>query len=437
VIIDQRVEQDWAARLAALLPAALFVGITSMTGEQLGHAVEAIELVKFLSPATPVVFGGIHASLLPKQAAAAPGIDLVVVGEGEAVIGEIVDWCQGKTALSAIRGICYRDGERLVRTPARDLLDIASLKMPAWHLIKPARYTDFTVQAGRGCPHACSFCYNQRFNRGRWRARSPAAVVEELCLLYRQFGVRDFHFIDDNFFTDFERVAAICRLIIDHGLQLRWKSSCRADYFKRLTPELVDLLKQSGLALLFVGGESGSPTVLVRINKQIRVEDLLATARLSRQYELPVSVSFMAGFFFETDEDREMTYDLMDKMKEINPAMSFEGVNVYTPYPGTDLFEEARMHGLVASGDLAGWTGFVFNRSNLPWYTKQENRTLENISFLSRFVFWEISIRQRFLKTYHYPFFWFLRVCALLRWHWRFFGFAFEWDLFRLLSRKV
>ena len=420
-----------------MLPRTVFVGVTSMTGEQLKYAIELVNLVKAMSPDTPVVFGGIHASLLPEQAAKTEGIDIVAIGEGEGIISEIIDYYEGRAALKDIKGICYVQGGETITAPARELMDLENLKTPSWHLIDIKNYMDFTVQGGRGCPHACTFCYNIKFNRRMWRFRRPESIIEEVKLLHLKYGVDSFHFIDDNFFTNFDRVEELCELIVKNNLNIRWKSSFRADYFQKLTPSFVDLLKNSGVRLLFVGGESGSPEILEKINKKISVEDIISTAEISKKYNLPTSISFMSGFPFETEEDRGMTYDLMDTIKKINPDISIEGTNVFTPYPGNELYEESIRCGLVEPESLSSWSTFVYNRSNLPWFSEAENRMIDNISFISRFVFWEKAIQERFLKIYYYPFYWLLRMSALVRWRLRIFKYAFEWDVFRMFRKKI
>jgi len=175
---------------------------------------------------------------------------------------------------------------------------------------------------------------------------------------------------------------------------------------------------------------------LKRIRKGITVEDNISMAEVSKKYNLQTVVSFMSGFPFETQADRYMTYDLMDKLHAINPELRINGANVYTPYPGNDLFDESKKYGLVPPPTITGWTTFVFNMSNLPWLTRSENRMLENISFITRFYFWYKSLKQRFLKVYHYPFYWVLRSSAILRWKFRAFRFAFEWDLFRVIRKN-
>lgn len=436
IIVDQRVEPDYADTIRNLLPQALFVGITSMTGEQIRYAVELIALVKSCSPSMPVVFGGAHASLLPEQVIQTEGIDVVVVGEGEGVIADLALCFQRRMELADVQGIYFKRENGIFSTPARDLLDMEDCLPPSWDLIDTGRYTDFTIQAGRGCPYSCTYCYNMKYNRGIWRFRSPEAIVNEIKYLSVTKGITEFFFVDDNFFSSFDRVERICNLIIWSGLRITWKATCRADYFSKFSPFFIELLKKSGVAQLFVGGESGSPGVLKRINKKITVEDILTTAHISREYDLPTSISFMTGFPFETEQDRKLTLGVMDRIKAIHPAISMDGINIYTPYPGNELYEESKKYGLIEPASLPEWSLYVFNLGNLPWFSKSHNRMLENLSFISRFCFWQGAIKERFLKRRYYPFYCFLRLSALVRWRWRAFCYAFEWDVFRLIRRK-
>lgn len=437
VIVDQRVEKDYVRRIQELLPEVLFVGITSMTGEQLRYAVELIHLVKTLSPPTPIVFGGIHASLLPEQTIRQKGVDLVAVGEGEATLPDIIRFYQRDIDIRDVKGIYYQKDGTIFSTPPVGLMDLETLKLPAWHLIDKNRYTEFGIQCGRGCPYQCTFCYNLKYNQRRWRFRNPEAILEEITFLTTEFGVHQINFLDDNFFTNLKRIEELCELIVRHDIRFKWGTTCRADDFKKFTPEFIDLIKRAGVETLFVGGESGSPKILKKIKKGITIDDLVSMAEISKKYDLFTVVSFMSGFPFETKEDRCLTYDLMDKISTISPNLRVNGANVYTPYPGNDLFEEAvEKYGLVPPPDLTGWDTFVFNMSNLPWLSNAENERLENISFITRFYFWHKSLKARFLKRWHYPFYWFLRISAIVRWKLRFFKFACEWDLFRAIRKK-
>ncbi len=437
VIIDQRVDKNYVRHIKELLPQALFAGITSMTGEQLRYAVELIDLVKHISPDTPVVFGGVHASLLPEQTIRHEGVDMVAVGEGEIMLPDIMRYYQGKIDVTDIKGIFYKRDGAILSTPPAGLMNLEDLKIPAWRLIDKHKYTEFGIQCGRGCPFQCTFCYNLKYNKRRWRFRKPEFILEEIRFLTTKFEVHQINFLDDNFFTNFRRVEELCKRIIEHKIHIKWGTTCRASDFKRFTPEFVDTIKRAGLQTLFVGGESGSPKILKKIKKQITVEDLISMAEVTKKYDLFTVVSFMSGFPYETQEDRNMTYDIMDKISKINPELRVNGANIFTPYPGNDLFEESiEKYSLAPPAELTEWDTFVFNMSNLPWLSKSKNNMLENISFITRFYFWHKAIKERFLKFWHYPFYWFLRISAIVRWKLRFFKFAFEWDLFRIIRKN-
>lgn len=436
VIIDQRIEKNYVDKIKELLPHALFVGITSMTGEQLTYAVELIRLVKSILPDSPIVFGGIHASMLPEQVIQQHGVNMAVVGEGESVIKDIADYYKNKTDIRNIKGIYYKVKNQIFSTPPRELMDLEKIKMPSWHLIDKNKYSEFGIQCGRGCYHKCTFCYNIKYNQQKWRFKKSEAIIEEIKFLHFKYKIKKIIFLDDNFFTKFDRVAEICELIISNNITIKWSSTCRSDYYKRFTPEFIHILKRSGMETLFVGGESGSPEILKRIKKGITVEDNKSMAEVAKKYTLDTVVSFMSGFPYETKKDRYMTYDLMDDIHTMSPVLTINGANVFTPYPGNDLFEESKMYGLVAPDTISGWSNYVFNMSNLPWLTKSENKMLENISFITRFYFWNKNIKARFLKAYYYPFYWFLRASAIIRWRLRFFTFAFEWDMFRIIRKR-
>jgi radical SAM superfamily enzyme YgiQ (UPF0313 family) len=435
IIIDQRIDNNYKKTIRQFIEETIFVGVTSMTGEQLRYAIELVQFVKFLKPDMPVVFGGIHASLLPEQTVLHPGIDMVVVGEGEDVVVDIARHYERKLPLDSIQGIYYKTNGTIRTTPLRDPINLETLRAPAWHLISKNHYSNFGIQCGRGCPHQCAFCYNRTFNRQQWRFRNPAQILEEIRFLYHTHDIRELIFLDDNFFTNFDRVAELCGLIIKHDILIQWSTTCRADYFARFTPSFVSMLKQSGMKLLFVGGESGSPEILKRIRKGITTEDILTMARVTRQYDIHVIVSFMLGFPFETPRDHALTFSIMDTIQRMSSAVCVNGVNIYTPYPGTELFDESQRNGFKPPRTLAGWSTYVYNMSNLPWLTHAKNSMLENISFISRFYFWHDHIKRSFLKYYYYPFYWFFRLSAVIRWKTRLFNQAVEWSLFRYIRK--
>jgi radical SAM superfamily enzyme YgiQ (UPF0313 family) len=432
VIVDTRLAgTDFKSVIKQHLAEALFVGLSTMTGQQIHHALEVAAWIRQIDPAMKLVWGGIHPSLLPEETIRHPLVDMVVVGEGEETIVELAQaLSQGREPVE-VRGLCYknRQGE-IVKHQPRPLLDLSRVATPSWHLVNVDDYSEIGVQAGRGCPWRCRFCYNIQYNERRWRAKSVDQIMDELQLLKRRYGVNQVTFYDDNFFSNPKRVRELAERMVAENLGIRWSTTCRADYLAHYDDDFIDLLKRSGVHILFVGSESGSPKVLKYISKDITTDDIQGMARTTRKHGLRVHTSFMLGFPVENEEDRRLTYAMMDKIREIDPQIYITTTCIYTPYPGNEMFNDAVNAGFRPPSDLEGWSRFTFFECQLPWLKPRDRRRLESLAFITRFVFWHREIKERYLKWYYYPFYYPLRLSALLRWRLRWFAGAWEWKAF-------
>ncbi len=429
-VVDERVEPDARGALLGALDGALFLGLSAMTGHQLGHALGIARSARARAPQLPLVWGGVHPSLVPEQTLRHPLVDMVVVGEGEQTVVELARALRSGDALAEIQGLAWKDADGLQLNPPRPLADLAALPTPPWERVDLARYAEITVQTGRGCPFGCRFCYNQRFNERRWRPRPLPAILEEIALLAK-LGARAIHFVDDNFFSDPGRAWCLLERMVESGAVLPWNATARADIVAELDEGQAALLRRAGLELLFVGCESGSQRVLDSIHKGISVQQVEAMARSTARHDLPAMATFMLGLPGETAADRALTFDLMDRMLGSDPALSISQLCMYTPYPGTDMFVDAVDAGFVAPTELEGWGRFSFLECNLPWLDPREQERLADLAAISRFVFWHREMKADYLRLHHLPAYWALRASALVRWRLRRFGHAWEWRLFR------
>jgi radical SAM superfamily enzyme YgiQ (UPF0313 family) len=435
VIIDTRIESDYKEKIRHHLPECLFVGITSMTGMQIQYALQVAALIREIDPQKTIVWGGIHATILPEQTLADPRIDIVVAGEGEEVIVELANCLAGASELRTVRGIYFQDElGKAIFTGQRPFLDMNTVPMPAWHLVDVSKYSEIGVQTARGCPYRCRFCFNPLYNGRKWRAKDADLVIEELRVLKEKYNVNHVVFYDDNFFSNLKRARYLCQEIVDNNLDIRWSTTCRADILaRRIDEDFAVLLKKAGVHILFVGSESGSQRILTEvINKQITTEDIIGMAVMTRKYQLRVHTSFMSGFPGESASERRLTFNLMDRILEINPDLYITTICIYTPYPGNPLYDEIVAKGLFNPPEaLEEWSRLTFFNCQLPWLSLKECTMLENLSFIARFVFWHKEIKERYIKPYQYPAYLFFRADALLRWKFRFFNYAPEWKLFR------
>ena len=230
----------------------LFVGITSMSGLQIRYGLEFAKKVRAENPSCPIVWGGVHPTLLPEQTAASKYVDVVVRGEGEVTIRELANTIDATENIENVKGVTCRMGGRILTAPDREFIDLDSLPLGLpYYLLQRDRYPSLKagrihIQTSRGCPHRCGFCYNSLFNRGIWRCKSPERVLDEIEHVILEFPeVKCIDIVDDNFFVDKARVEKICEGIIHRGIETPWRANCRFDYMANYEKEFVTLLEKS------------------------------------------------------------------------------------------------------------------------------------------------------------------------------------------------
>lgn len=378
-LIDQRVDDGWRGALESVLNAGdvACVGVSAMTGYPIAGALDASRLAKEASPATPVVWGGVHPSLLAEQTLASPLVDLVVRGEGEASFLALVRALEagGARALDRVPGLSRVEGARVVHVPPAEPLGLDALPAPAYGLVDVGRYLNAPFAASgsrplafatsRGCPFRCRYCYNLAFNRGRWRGMSADRVQREAARLVAEHGVDGLFLLDDNFFANPRRVREICDLLVREGPAVRFlNANCRVDSIDSFSAEDLARLREAGFDELFVGVESGSDRVLAHVGKGTAVEQTLrANRKLEAAGIVPV-YSFMVGMPGETREDMEATLALMVRLRDDHPAAVVNALNIYSPFPGTPLYDEAVSLGMPEPATLRDWAEVDYVRVN-------------------------------------------------------------------------
>jgi len=393
-IIDQRVEKKWKEiLLEEINKNPLIFGISALTGKQILNGLDASKLVKENSN-VPIVWGGVHASLLPYQTLENKYVDYVIIGEGEETFLELINHLKTNSPLKEIKGLGYKQDNKIFINSCRDVVDLNTLWEIPYHLIdtedyigkksfatgKPARNIAFYTS--RGCPHRCGFCYNKEFNKQKWRGKSAEKVVEEMSKLVKDYRVNSFEIEDDEFFVDRERVKKICELIIDKGLDIEIFTTCRVNYVVNMDDNYLNLLYRAGFKALAFGVESGSERILELIHKDITINQVFDTIIKFKKAGINSKYYFMAGFPTETTEDLFKTTDLIQKMKQLDPQIRVPGWRIFTPYPGTDLYNLAVKQGWIPPKTLEEWATYNFNTVNTPWVKHKEEKIIKNAQFL-------------------------------------------------------
>jgi len=391
-LIDTRIDKNWRQELIReLREGALCVGVTSMTGGQIDHALEISGIVKESSN-IPVVWGGIHASMFPDSTLEDDHIDAIVLGEGEGSFLELALALAEGRGLAPIPGVWFKENGRVVKNPVRGFLELDSLPQLPLRLVRLNKYLPifkgrrtFYLETSRGCPNSCSFCYNPSFNRSTWRAFSVKRTLEDIRFLYQRHNVRSLYIVDDNFFVDLARARAIAQGIIDENLDIIWEAQgISINSALKMDEDYLSVLERSGLRKVHFGVESGSERILRLVNKRIRVEDVLKINRIWKKFNIIAQYNFMCGFPGERMRDLRKTVDLVFKLMRDNSNALISPLCPYTPYPGTALYNQEMGKRFRKREALREWS--QTNYGDNLWQSKRRKRVLSALFFSSQFL---------------------------------------------------
>ena len=395
-IIDQFGNPRWEEEMRdALKTKPICFGVTSMTGPQLLRATEASRRFKELYPDTPVVWGGIHASLLPQQTVENPNIDVVVVGEGEETFEDLVHAIESNQPLHTVAGIYYKENGKVKCSASRGFINLDAEPPLSYHLLDINLYRrklfgidHITFNSSRGCTFRCSFCWDPVMHQRKWRAMQPATVLDQLKRVIRDYDIRGFLFSDDHFFIDMKRAYGILEQIVRADLNITIsKLQIRADTICRMDRDFLDLVVRAGVKRMTVGVESGNQRILDLIKKDVLVEEVIEANRKLAEFPIVPLYLFMMGLPTETPTEFQQSIQLAERLLKENPR-AVKTFNIYTPYPGTELYDLTLQLGLKQPERLEDWARFNFR--NIPkesaWITKETKQLVENLDLPLMFL---------------------------------------------------
>jgi len=326
------------------------VGITCSSATY-SRCVETAKAVKEALPSCKVVVGGWHPSYEPDSMLQHPEIDYVAMGEGERAMTELaacITKGEDTKAVAQIAGVAYRHEGKIVKNAQQFISNMDEIPFPAWHLL-PLHLYDRRIEflnvkpvdnmsIARGCPFNCAFCETRQLWGKTCRTFSPPRVLEEIKHLMANYGTQGIYFINDNFTIRKKETAELCALMRKEKLDIEWICDTRADL---ITRDLLRDMKAAGCKTIWFGGESGSPRILQKLNRNITLEQMERALKMCREEGIQTACSFLLGIPGEILEDMEATFKFARK---IDPDWC--RFNVFVAVPGSALYDEVMEKGL-------------------------------------------------------------------------------------------
>jgi len=322
-----------------------FVGISAVTDSIL-IAYSLVKTLKSQSLQSKTIIGGAHITALPEETFnECEGLDIGVIGEGEATIIEILS---GKN-LREIQGIIFREEGTVYRTPPGEYVqDLDSLPFPAWDLLphlekyyRPSphmylRLPSTSLLTSRGCPNRCSFCV-MALSGKKFRAHSAEYTIGMIEHVMKNYHIRDIIFYDDNFLLDRKRAVEICEEMIRRKLNITWSCLARTEIISK---DILKLIKRAGCWQIAYGIESGDQRILNILKKNTQVERAEEVLRQTAEAGIRTRGFFMIGVPGETEESIEKTIDFA-KRSCLNDFQA----TFFTPFPGTGFYQNINQYG--------------------------------------------------------------------------------------------
>ncbi len=355
------------------------VGISALTFES--NAIPWIAgSVKRMNANTPILLGGPHATAYPEQAAQIPGIDYVIVGEGEVATARLIERIRNRLDPAGLKGIVYTRENRIVSTGRENFIeDINLLPMPAYDLIPIERYGSYSrmsrtgsgkfmsLFSSRGCPYQCIYCHNI-FGKV-FRFRSAESLFNEIKHLYTTYQIRDYEILDDIFNLDRNRLIEFCDRIIESGIKvtLAFPNGVRGDI---LDEEQLSKLRKAGVIFIAFAIETGSPRMQKFIRKNIQLEKIRKNIEIAHSLKIHTHGFFMIGFPGETLDEMKQTVRFM-----LSSRLHTSALFVVMPFEGTELGKMAREMGKVPVSDFS----MSYHTENFINLTSVPSKTVNRI----------------------------------------------------------
>ena len=409
-IVDERLDKYSDDEITLKLKNVFMVGISAITSYQIVNGLKFAQKVRKYSKEIKIIWGGWHASLMPQETIKHSLVDIVVIGQGEYIISKIADCLKSKDNLSLIPNIIYKsENGSIIKTQqvVFNNLQMTNNVINGYQYLKIDRYIHegwgnrrvLGYESSRGCPFSCKFCSIGAIFKRKWYGLHAENVYNDIEWLKKNYQIDAVHFFDNNFFVSKKRALSIAEEFEKNKIGIKWDGTVVIHQFLNFSQKEIESFKRSGFYRIIVGVESGDEEVLAKISKKHTNVQVLELVKRCKENGLLPSLSFMAGFPWNPEEDTENTIKLIEKVKNIYNKTEIL-LFIFSPYLGTPLYKIARYYGIKSTNSLEEWADFTYDKANTPWVSDKLKRKIDR--YLSFFGTKEMtSDEQKFYQGFH------------------------------------
>ena len=319
------------------------LGISAMSTEH-SWINQIVNAIRGAGIETPIMVGGVHATIYGSEIIKNKNIDFVCVGEGENTVYDVLVNLHNRGALLNISGLLINYNNNIYSNTVKTQVDIDNIIED--RAIYYKRYPDLANDelkqfvVSRGCPFNCNFCYNSQIQTSQhMRYKNISNVLKELEYVKNNYGAKSIFFADDLFTANRKWIAEFLPLYVER-IGVPFMCTTRLDI---ITEEIATLLKESGCHTVSVGIETGSERIRKEIlNKNLSDDKIIKGAKILKEVGIRIQTSNMFCIPTETVEDALETIRLNIKIKA-----DFVFVAILMPFPDTKIASIAQELGIL------------------------------------------------------------------------------------------
>lgn len=344
------------------------------------------EMIKEMHPDSLIVVGNYVSTLIPEKILSWTKADIAVIGAGENTFIEILERAISGGSFAGIKGIAYRDGDRIIREEERPpLKNLDDAEFPLWEVLDVEAYINsvkrlmshrffkditklrsFPIITTKGCPFRCTFCTNNQYWKyNPYHRHSVGYIISMIKSLQKKFQVNYFRFADELSFNNLKELESLADAVIREKIDALFEVIIRVGLFKKTDVTLAKKLRKAGFVMMYYSLESADAQILKTMNKRIEVKQFYEQKAVLDKAGIVSGTNLVIGYPQETQgsiaESFQVCYD-----NDIMPSVCF-----LLPAPGSHMYDYALEKGYILDEERyileIGEQQFInLNMTNMP-----------------------------------------------------------------------